>query len=52
MKSEAARFIQWNDGFIAAKEGKQLKSNDPDFVAGYRYYQHMEQSNENRINGQ
>ena len=40
-RSEAAKFIAWNDGFIAARNGKLLKSNDIDFVAGYRYYQHM-----------
>ena len=41
-KSEMAKFISWNDGFIAAKNGEVLKSNDVDFVAGYRYYKHME----------
>lgn len=41
-RSEAAKFIAWNDGYKAARSGKPLRSRDPDFVAGYRYYQHME----------
>lgn len=40
-RTEAAKFIAWNDGFIAAKNGKTLRSEDVDFVAGYRYYEHM-----------
>lgn len=40
-RSEAAKFIAWNNGFIAARTGKPLKSNDVDFVAGYRYYHHI-----------
>lgn len=39
-RTEAAKFIAWNDGFTAAREGAALKSCDVDFVAGYRYYQH------------
>lgn len=40
-RSEAAKFIAWNDGFIAARKGQPLKSNDIDYVAGYRYYQYI-----------
>lgn len=40
-RTEAAKFIAWNDGFMAAKVGKHLKSKDVDFVAGYRYYEHI-----------
>lgn len=40
-RTEAAKFIAWNDGFTAAREGAALNSRDADFVAGYRYYQHM-----------
>jgi hypothetical protein len=42
-RTEAAKFIAWNDGFVAAREGVALNSRDVDFVAGYRYYQHMQE---------
>ena len=40
-KSEAARFISWNDGTIDARNGTAERSKDIDYVAGYRYGQHM-----------
>jgi hypothetical protein len=40
-KSEAARFIQWNDGSIDARKGIKERSKDIDYIAGYRHGQHM-----------
>lgn len=39
-RTEAAKFIAWNDGYTAAREGRPLRSTDVDFVAGYRYFHH------------
>jgi hypothetical protein len=38
-KSEAARFISWNDGTIDARNGAAERSKDVDYIAGYRYGQ-------------
>ncbi len=40
-KTEAARFIQWNDGTIDARNGAAERSKDADYIAGYRYGQHI-----------
>lgn len=40
-KSETARFIQWNDGIVDARKGVTERSKDVDYIAGYRYGQHI-----------
>lgn len=36
-RSEQAQFIQWNDGFKDARAGRKERSQDTDYIAGYRY---------------
>jgi hypothetical protein len=36
MKSEAARFIQWNDGYKDGYRQNKEQSKDIDYIAGYR----------------
>ena len=45
-KSEMARFIQWNKGAADASKGIAERSKDFDYIAGYRWQQHMTRINE------